>query len=231
MNAALKILIVDDDHLLREQVRQILTRQHYIVETAADGQEALDKLFETAFDAVILDIMMPKIDGLTVLKKARKAGYETPVILITARCDVKDRLKGLDFGADDYLAKPFSLVELLARVRALLGRSEGCCEAVLQIQDLVLDTINHRVTRGGESVRLNSKEYAILEFLLNNQNRVVARFSLLRHIWGDDVDPYSMPGFMDAHIKNLRHKIGDSASGDIIRTIPGVGYIVGCAAQ
>ncbi len=227
----MKVLIVDDDRPLLEQIRQILASQRYIVETATDGEEALDKLFDTPFDAIILDIMMPKIDGLTVLEQARKAGIDAPVLMLTAKGDVADRVKGLNLGADDYLAKPFSLDELVARMRALLRRAGGQCESVLQVQDLKLDTISRKVTKGEKPIELTPREFSILEFLLHNKNRAVSRFSLAEHVWGDDFDPFSMSNFMDVHIKNLRQKIGDSGQGRIVRTIRGVGYIIGDTEQ
>ena len=227
----MRILIADDDCSLLEQLRQILTSRRYIVETAMDGEKALDKLFETPFDLIILDIMMPKIDGLTVLEDARKAGIDAPVLMLTAKGDAANKVRGLDLGADDYLAKPFSLDELLARVRALLRRSGGQCESALQVQDLELDTVSRKVTKGGKPVELTPREFSILEFLLHNKNRAVSRFSLAEHVWGDDFDPFSMSNFMDVHIKNLRQKIGDSGHGKIIRTIRGVGYIIGDTEQ
>lgn len=160
----MKILIVDDDYSLLDQIRQILTGQRYIVETASDGEEALDRLSETPFDAIILDVMMPKIDGLTVLEQARKAGIDTPVIMLTAKGDVDDRVKGLNLGADDYLAKPFSLDELLARVRALLRRAGGQSESVLRVRDLKLDTVSRKVTRGETSIELTPKSFLSLSF-------------------------------------------------------------------
>ncbi len=227
----MRILIADDDYSLLEQLQQILTTRRYIVETAMDGEKVLDKLFETPFDLIVLDIMMPKIDGLTVLEDARKAGIDTPVLMLTAKGDMADKVKGLDLGADDYLVKPFSSDELLARVRALLRRSGGQCESALQVQDLELDTVSRKVTRGGKPVELTPREFSILEFLLHNKNRAVSRFSLAEHVWGDDFDPFSMSNFMDVHIKNLRQKIGDSGQGKIVRTIRGVGYIIGDAEQ
>lgn len=227
----MKILIVDDDCSLLEQLQQILTRQRYIVETAADGEEALDKLCENPFDLIVLDIMMPKIDGLTALRQMRKMGIDTPVLMLTAKGDAANKVKGLDLGADDYLAKPFSLDELLARVRALLRRSGSQCESVLRVQDLALDTISRKVTKCGNPVELTPREFSILEFLLHNKNRAVSRFSLAEHVWGDDFDPFSMSNFMDVHVKNLRQKIGDSGPGKIIRTIRGIGYIIGDAEQ
>jgi len=224
-----RILIVDDDYALREQLQQILTRQRYIVETATDGEEALDKLSETPFDLIILDIMMPKIDGLTALKEMRREGIDAPVLMLTVKGDMADKVKGLDLGADDYLAKPFSLEELWARVRALLRRSGSQRESVFQVEDLELDTISRTVTRGGKPIELTPKEFSILEFLFYNKNRAVSRFSLAEHVWGDDFDLFSMSNFMDVHVKNLRQKIGDSGHGKIIRTIRGVGYIIGDA--
>jgi DNA-binding response OmpR family regulator len=222
----MKILIVDDEGPLLDQLQRTLENQRYIIETAADGEAALDKLFESPFDAIILDIMLPKIDGLTVLEEARKAGIDTPVLMLTARGDTEDRVKGLDLGADDYLAKPFSLDELLARLRALLRRSGSQSSTVLQIDDLKLDTVSRRVTKAGAPLELTPREFSILEFLLYNKNRAVSRFSLAEHIWGDAFDPFSMSNFMDVHIKNLRHKIEDPGHGKIIQTIRGVGYII-----
>ena len=222
----MRILIVDDECSLLEQLQQILEKQRYIVETVIDGESALNTLFETAFDLIILDIMMPKIDGLTVLEHARKAGIDTPVLMLTAKGNVEDRIKGLDLGADDYISKPFSCDELLARMRALLRRSGTQTESILQVTDLQLDTVTRKVTKGGKNVELTPREFSILEFLLYNKNRVVSRFSLAEHVWGDNFDPFSMSNFMDVHIKNLRHKIGDTGKGDIIHTIRGVGYIV-----
>jgi DNA-binding response OmpR family regulator len=222
----MRLLIVDDDNLLLEQIRQVLAGQRYIVETAGNGEEALDKLFDTPFDGMILDIMMPKVDGWTLLDEVRKAGMDIPVLVLTARGDVADKVKGLDLGADDYLAKPFSLDELLARVRAMLRRASGQCESVLHVDDLKLDTVSRKVTRNETLLELTSREFSILEFLLHNKGRAVSRFSLAEHVWGDDFDPFNMSNFIDVHMKNLRQKIGDSGRGKIIRTIRGVGYII-----
>ncbi|MGA9535398.1 MAG: response regulator transcription factor [Desulfobacterales bacterium] len=222
----MRILVVDDEKTLLDQLEQALEDLRYMVETALDGQEALDKLFETPYDLIILDIMLPKKDGLSVLREIRQAGMTTPVLMLTARGEIGDKIKGLDLGADDYLAKPFSLDELLARIRALFRRSGGQAESVLQVKDLRLDTVSRKVTKGVQSVELTAREFSILEFLLYNKNRAVSRFSLAEHVWGDAFDPFSMSNFMDVHIKNLRRKIGDSGHGIIIRTIRGVGYII-----
>jgi DNA-binding response OmpR family regulator len=160
----MRILIVDDEKSLLQQLAQILLQKRYIVETASNGEMALDKIFESPFDLIIMDIMMPKVDGLTVLENTRNAKIETPVLMLTAKGDTKDRIKGLDLGADDYLSKPFSPDELLARIRALLRRSGNQAEAVLKINDLQLDTVSRVVTRGGKPVELTPREFSILEF-------------------------------------------------------------------
>jgi DNA-binding response OmpR family regulator len=220
-------LLVDDNLSLLDQIRQILTSQRYIVETVSNGEEALDKLCENPFDLIILDIMMPKMDGFTVLREIRQIKIDAPVLMLTAKGDSTDKVKGLDLGADDYLSKPFSMDELLARVRALLRRSAGQCQSVLEFGELTLDTVNRKVTMGGKPVELTPREFSILEFLLHNKDRVVTRFSLAEHVWGEDFDPFSMSNFMDVHMKNLRHKIGDTGNARIIRTVRGVGYIIG----
>jgi DNA-binding response OmpR family regulator len=222
----MRILVVDDEKTLLGQLERALEGQRYMVETALDGQEALDKLFETPYDLIILDVMLPKKDGLSVLREIRQADMTTPVLMLTARGEIGDKIKGLDLGADDYLAKPFSLDELLARVRALFRRSGGQADSVLQVKDLRLDTVSREVTKGGKSVELTAREFSILEFLFYNKNRAVSRFSLAEHVWGDAFDPFSMSNFMDVHIKNLRRKIGDTGHGTIIRTIRGIGYII-----
>ncbi len=222
----MKILIVDDEITLLEHLKSSLEGERYMTETAIDGEQALDKVFDNPFDLIILDIMLPKKDGLSVLKEIRRDGITTPVLMLTARGDIDDKIQGLDLGADDYLAKPFSLDELLARIRALLRRSGGQAESVLKVGDLQLNTVTREVTKQNAVVELTMREFSILEFLLYNKNRVVSRFSLAEHVWGDAFDPFSMSNFMDVHIKNLRRKIGDAGQGAIIHTVRGVGYII-----
>ena len=222
----MRILIIDDETALLSQLKRLLEQQRYMVATAESGEKGLDLIFETPFDAIILDIMMPGMDGLTLLKQVRDAGIDTPVLMLTAKGDTEDRVTGLDLGADDYLPKPFSSEELLARVRALLRRAGSRSTPVLEVLDLQLDTVSRQITKAGLPVDLTPREFSILEFLLYNKNRAVSRFSLAEHVWGDDFDPFSMSNFMDVHIKNLRRKIGDSGQGRIIRTVRGVGYIV-----
>ena len=222
----MKILIVDDDTALLDQLRQLFLNRRYAVETAGNGQEALDKLFDTVFDLVVLDIMMPEVDGLTVLEGLREGGIEVPVLMLTAKGDSTDKVKGLDLGADDYLTKPFSAEELMARVRAMLRRSGNQATVVLKAHDLELDTVSREVRQGGSPVTLTPREFSILEFLLYNKNRVVSRFNLAEHVWGDDFDPFNMSNFMDVHIKNLRQKLGLPGETSVIQTVRGVGYII-----
>lgn len=221
----MNILIVDDDPELLDQLRTSLERKLYRVETALDGEEALNKIFEVSYDLVLLDIMLPRLDGLTVLKEIRQAKLNIPVIMLTARSDVEDRVKGLDYGADDYLSKPFSMAELLARIRAILRR-DGKRDPVLSAGSIKLNTISREVTRNGSPLDLTAKEFSILEFLLYNKGSAVSRFNMAEHLWGDDFDPFSMSNFIDVHIKNLRKKIQSHKEIEIIRTIRGIGFII-----
>ncbi|TFG37849.1 MAG: response regulator transcription factor [Desulfobacterales bacterium] len=222
----MKILIVDDEDELRQRLRQALSNEQYVVETAKNGDEALDNIADDdSFDLIILDIMMPGRDGLSVLKEIRKEGINTPVLLLTALGDLDDRIRGLDQGADDYLAKPFSMSELLARIRAMLRRGRGG-NPLLTCGPVTLNTVNRSVTLDDMPVTLTVKEFAILEFLLYNKGRVVSRFSLAEHVWGDNFDPFTMSNFIDVHMKNLRQKIKKGGRDSVIRTVRGAGYII-----
>jgi DNA-binding response OmpR family regulator len=220
-----RILLVDDEKDIREQLSRVLAEQRYVVDTAGDGDEALDKIFDQAYDLIILDIMLPKRDGFNLLKEIRTSGIRTPVLMLTARGQIDDKIRGLDQGADDYLVKPFSVAELLARVRALLRRVSEHAVPVLKARDIRLNTITREVTAGTSAVQLTPKEFSILEFLLYNKNRAVSRFSLAEHVWGEEFDPFTMSNYIDVHVKNLRRKIGDS-NGSLVRTIRGMGYII-----
>jgi len=222
----MKLLIVDDEPDLVDQLVKMLVRQRYDVDTAADGEAALNKIFDNSYDLLLLDIMLPKTDGLAVLKEMRAAGIRTPVLMLTAKGAVEDRVRGLDYGADDYLAKPFAVAELMARIRTLLRRSGEQLHAVLTVNDITLDTRTREVRRQDRIIELTPKEFSILEFLLYNKNRAVSRFTLAEHVWGDAFDPFTMSNFIDVHLKNLRHKINDTGEDKIIRTIRGIGYII-----
>jgi DNA-binding response OmpR family regulator len=221
----MRILIVEDEPELLEQLRLAFAAQRYEVETAPDGEAALDRLFGASFDLVLLDIMLPHRDGFNVLEEMRRAGMRTPVLILTARGEVENRVKGLDRGADDYLAKPFSMAELMARARALLRRQITQGVPLLAVEDVALDTVTREVTVADRPTELTPKEFSILEFLLYNTNRAVSRASLADHVWGEDFDPLTMSNTIDVHIKNLRRKIQDPR-GRLLQTIRGVGYIL-----
>lgn len=222
----MRILLVDDDFGLSSQVKISLAAQKYEIETAADGEKALDRLFDGSYDLILLDILLPKRSGLEVLKEIRAAGIKTPVIMLTAKGSVNDRVAGLDSGADDYLPKPFAMSELLARIRSLLRRAGGQEAAILSVGEIVLDTIKREVMVGTCVLNLTQKEFLILEFLFHNKNRTVSRFHLAEHVWGDAFDPFNMSNFIDVHIKNLRKKISAAGSPDIIETVWGIGFTI-----
>ena len=222
----MKILIVDDEQELRQRLRQTLKNEQYLVETAKNGAEALDKIVDNdSFDLIILDVMMPGQDGLTVLQEIRSAGINTPVLMLSALGDLDDRIRGLNRGADDYLGKPFSMSELLARIRAMLRRGRER-NPVLACGPISLNTVSRAVTLDGQPVTLTAKEFAILEFLLYNKGRVISRFNLAEHVWGDNFDPFTMSNFIDVHMKNLRQKIKQDNRDAVIRTIRGAGYMI-----
>lgn len=221
----MRILIVDDEPDLVEQIRQALEKQRYTVDTALDGVEALDRIYVAPYDLILLDIMLPKKDGFAVLIELRNEKKSTPVLMLTAKGEIEDRVKGLDLGADDYLAKPFSMEELLARIRALLRRSNELVSPVLQIDNISLNTANREVSKDNHPLELTPKEFSILEFLLYNKNRAISRYTMAEHVWGDEFDPITMSNSIDVHIKNIRKKFGDNG-GKIIRTVRGVGYMI-----
>lgn len=223
----MKILLVEDDPELLGQLQNLLSEQHYLVDTAATGNAALDKLFAEIYDLILLDIMLPEVDGLTILQEIREARIITPVLLLTAKSSVSDRVKGLDCGADDYLAKPFSIAELLARIRALLRRPGRECDTILTVGPIALNTVSRRVSRAGEILELTPKEFSLLEFLLYNKNQPVSRITLAEHVWGDDFDPFTMSNTIDVHIKNLRRKIDpEPTEKSLLKTVRGVGFML-----
>ena len=219
----MNILIIDDEPELLQRLSTLLGREHYTVTTAADGRQGLERLWDDSFDLILLDIMLPHVDGLQILAQLRGAGLDTPVLMLSARGDVDDRVAGLDLGADDYLAKPFSEAELLARVRALLRRNAATAP-VIEAGHIKLDTVSRKVYHLEEEMVLTAKEFAVLEFLLHNKGRAVSRFTLAEHVWGDDFDPFSMSNFIDVHIKNLRKKIARDGQPQLIATVRGFGY-------
>jgi len=221
----MRILVVDDEPELVEEIRQTLVGQKYTVDTAFDGEEALDRIYVDPYDLILLDIMLPKKDGLSIVAELRVEKIKTPVLMLTARGTIEDRIKGLDMGADDYLVKPFSMEELLARIRALLRRSNAQATPILKTENITLNTATREVLVGNQAICLTPKEFSILEFLLYNSNRAVSRYTIAEHVWGDEFDPMTMSNSIDVHIKNLRRKIGDN-KGTVIHTMRGIGYMV-----
>jgi len=221
----MRILIVDDEPELCAQIALTLRQQRYTVDTAGDGVSASERVCTEPYDLIVLDIMLPKKDGFSVLEELRAEGIKAPVLMLTARGEVENRVKGLDLGADDYLRKPFSMAELLARIRALLRRSHETASPYLAVGAIRLDTNTRSVTLNNEPILLTPKEFSVLEFLLYNRNRAISRFNLAEHVWGDAFDPFTMSNNIDVHIKNLRKKLDDQ-TGQIIVTVRGVGYMV-----
>jgi len=222
----MRILVVEDQESLANRIKDVLKGERYHVELAFDGETGLEKTLIEEFDLVILDILLPGMNGVDVMKEIRGAGSKVPVLMLTARDKVQDKVTGLDAGADDYLTKPFAIPELLARIRSLLRRESGATSSILSAGDLTVDTNNREVTLGGELVSLTPKEFSILEFLLYNKDRVLSRLSIAEHAWGDNFDLFSMTNFVDVHVKNLRKKIRDDGEDKIIQTVRGVGYII-----
>jgi len=217
------ILIIDDEPALRDKLAEVLTRERYTIATAPDGREGLEKVWQDQYDLILLDIMLPHVDGFEILREIRQSGIRTPVLMLTAKGDTEDKVKGLDLGADDYLAKPFSLPELLARVRALIRRSSRSTP-IMEIGGLRLDTSSRTVSKEGQPLDLTAKEFGILEFLMHNIGRAVSRFTLAEHVWGDEFDPFSMSNFIDVHVSNLRKKITGPDEEPLITTVRGFGY-------
>lgn len=220
----MRILLVEDDTDLAQFIRKGLKEEQYAVDVAADGEEGLELALNNAYDLLILDIMLPKLDGLTLCRRIRAEGNMTPVLLLTARNTVEDKVSGFDTGADQFVSKPFTFVELLARIRALLRRGSAQQIAQLQAADLRLDPASHRVWRAGQEITLTNKEYALLEFLLRNKNRVLTRTAIIEHVWDISYDP--MTNIVDAHIRALRAKIDRDFSPPLIATVRGAGYML-----
>jgi DNA-binding response OmpR family regulator len=220
---SLRILIVEDEHKISAYMKRGLEELGYAVDAVYDGKEALDWADAAPYDLVILDILLPKLDGLSVCEELRKRGSRVPILMLTARDAIDDRVAGLDAGADDYLVKPFALKELLARVRALTRRTADAPKSpALQIADLELDTLTHYVKRGGKSIKLTAKEYAILECLMRAPERVLTRTIIAEHVWNYDV--YNQSNVVDVYIRNLRRKIDDGFDLKLIHTVRGAGY-------
>jgi DNA-binding response OmpR family regulator len=221
----MRILVIEDDADLAQFISKGLKEERYAVDLAADGEEGLALAVGNPYDLLIVDIMLPKLDGLTVCRRLRSAGNQVPVLLMTARNTVEDKVSGFDMGADQFLTKPFAFAELLARIRALLRRGSLQPELTrLKAGDLELDLVSRRVRRAEKDIVLTNKEFALLEYLLRNPNRVLTRTSIIDHVWGLTHDP--MTNIVDVHIRALRTKIDRQSSRSLITTVRGVGYML-----
>ena len=213
----MRILIVEDEADLLASLAKALREEGYAVDTAADGEEGLYKAAGSDYDAIVLDVMLPRLDGWEILERLRKS-KKTPVLMLTARDATRDRVRGLDTGADDYLVKPFDLDELFARLRALIRRAAGQTRTVMEIGEVVIDVAAHRVTRAGHPIALTAREYALVEFLGLHRGEVVTRTALYEHLFDEDDDTLS--NLLDVHVSNLRKKLG----AEFITTHRGQGY-------
>ena len=220
----MRILLVEDDLDLAQFIRKGLKEERYAVDFADDGEEGLQFALTNPYDLLILDIMLPNLDGLTLCRRVRAKGNLTPVLLLTAQNTLETKISGFDTGADQFLPKPFAFAELLARIRALLRRGSPQPLVHLKAADLKLDQASRRVWRAGQEISLTNKEYAVLEFLLRNKNRVLTRTAIIEHVW--DISYDSMTNIVDAQIKALRAKIDRDFSPQLITTVRGAGYML-----
>jgi two-component system copper resistance phosphate regulon response regulator CusR len=220
----MRLLVVEDDPDMARFITRGLGEQAYAVDAVTSGEAALEHAAMAPYDAIILDIMIPAPDGLEVCRRLRRDGISTPILMLTARDAIHDRVEGLDSGADDYLVKPFEFAELLARVRALLRRRGAPHDPVIEVADLRIDTRSHRVTRGESELSLTTKEYTLLEYLARNAGRVMGREEIAEHVWNEDFDPFS--NLIEVYIGRLRRLVDRDHAAKLIHTIRGAGYIL-----
>jgi heavy metal response regulator len=220
----MKILVIEDEKKVANFIKKGLEEEHYAVDTAFDGEEGLYMAEVNEYDLIILDLMIPKIDGLEVLKTIRGKKNSVPILVLTARNTVEDKVKGLDAGCDDYLTKPFAFMEFLARIRAILRREKTDKEPLLKIADLTLSLVTHKVMRQGREIDLTSKEYALLEYLMRNPDKVLTRTMISEHVWDYHFD--SMTNVVDVYVNYLRKKIDKDFEPKLIHTIRGIGYMM-----
>jgi DNA-binding response OmpR family regulator len=224
---AMRILVVEDEHRIAHSLQKGLEQERFAVDIAYTGIDGYDLASSENYDLIILDIMVPGMDGITICKELRKAKIHTPILLLTAKGQIQDKVMGLNSGADDYLTKPFSFEELLARIRALLRRKGTTVETVLTVDDLTMDTSHFEVKRSGQVINLTSKEFALLEFLLTKKNQIVTKEQLIQHVWNFDSDV--LPNTVEVYIKKIRDKIDVlfPEKKQLIRTVRGFGYKLG----
>lgn len=220
----MNVLIIEDEKSLSHEVEIFLTKQGYNCDVAFNGKSASEKIFVNAYDFVLLDIGLPDYSGFDLLKEAKQANRDAAFIILTARSETDDKIKGLDLGADDYLAKPFSLMELHSRMQAITRRKHGLTSNTITIGDFVMDINNRTIQYKGQPVNLTRKEFDLLHYLALHKNRVLTRMQLTEHIWGDVMEEDYDSNYIDVHIKNLRKKLGAFAPADWLETVRGIGY-------
>ena len=220
----MRVLVVEDEKKTASFIRKALQAEGFAVDVCGNGDDALAAVAATDFDGLVLDIMLPGRDGLSVLRQLRERGNKAPVLLLSARGEVNERVEGLNAGADDYLPKPFVIAELVARVRALGRRGGENKSTVLRLADLALDTITHEARRGDTKIELTAREYRLLEFLLRNAGRICGRMSIIEKVWDYDFDPGT--NLVDVYVRRLREKIDDNFSPKLLHTVRGIGYVL-----
>lgn len=218
----MRILVVEDDPKIGTFIKHGLEQERFLVELVENGNQAIDYVMNSIFDAIVLDVILPGKDGFSVLREMREAGVSTPLILLSARDDVDDRVRGLDLGADDFIGKPFALEELSARLRSILRRTLPDKTTKLKCGDLILDTVSHIAIRDGKEIELTTKEYSLLEYFMRNKNRILSRSTITQHVWKHNFDPDS--NIIDVYVKRLRIKIDYKKSKQLMQSIRGVGY-------
>jgi DNA-binding response OmpR family regulator len=221
----MKVLVVDDEHRIARSIKQGLEQDGYAVDIEHDGQSGYLAASVGEYDAIVLDVMMPEMNGFEVVSRLRAEGNHTPVLMLTAKDQARDIVGGLDAGADDYLAKPFSFDVLTARLRALMRRPQATLSSLLTVRDIELDTTSHTVRRQGKDIALSAKEFAILEYLMRNKNRILSKNSIMTHVWDFDAD--ILPNTVEVFINYLRSKIDKPFSDEpLIQTVRGFGYVI-----
>jgi DNA-binding response OmpR family regulator len=222
----MRILVVEDEHAIADSIKKGLEHESYAVDVAYDGNEGYDLAAGEEYDVIVLDLMLPGIDGIEICKRLRQEKIHTPILILTAKGMVDDKVVGLNAGADDYLVKPFAFRELLARVKALSRRPPGTLTTVLRYADLSLDTASYEVHRNGKTITLSQKEYALLEYLLRHPNKILSRDQIIRNVWNYDAEV--LPNIVDVYIRYLRNKVDEPFQGpSLIHTVRGFGYKLG----
>jgi DNA-binding response OmpR family regulator len=223
----MKILIVEDEHRIANTIKKGLEQEHYVVDVAYDGIEGFDLASSEPYDLIILDLILPGRDGMTICRDLRTGGNHTPILILTAKGQIRDKVEGLNCGADDYLTKPFSFEELLARIRALSRRPKTPIQTKLAVKDLTLDLQTFRVTRGKTEIRLTSREFALLEYMMRNHGKILTKNAISSHVWNYEAD--ILPNTVEVYIKNLRSKIDVPFKNKkpLLTTVRGFGYTIG----